>query len=305
MIQYLRHNEIDKSKWDHCISLSSQGLVYAYSWFLDIVSPDWEALIEDDYSSVFPLTHRRKAGINYLYQPYFTQQLGLFCRDNNYSEKKLSDFISAIPEKFRLIEIQLNVSNKANAIDNFKLTERKTHHLDLSGSYETICKNYSENLRRNIKKSEKSELKVSLEISPEDLISLFRKNRGSSIENLKPEDYQTLLLLTKSAKTRNVLECRGIINASNDLIAGALFLKSQHSYIFIFSAVNEEAREKGAMSVIIDSFIKDHSNENKYLDFEGSMDINLARFYKSFGSTEVVYLQLRKNNLPLFIRWLK
>ena len=59
------------------------------------------------------------------------------------------------------------------------------------------------------------------------------------------------------------------------------------------------------MSFLIDSFIKNHSGENKVLDFEGSMDNNLARFYKSFGSEEIVYLQILKNKLPFFIRWLK
>lgn len=56
---------------------------------------------------------------------------------------------------------------------------------------------------------------------------------------------------------------------------------------------------------MIDSFIKEHSREDNILDFEGSMDVNLARFYKSFGSKEVVYLQILKNNLPVIIRWLK
>jgi hypothetical protein len=59
------------------------------------------------------------------------------------------------------------------------------------------------------------------------------------------------------------------------------------------------------MSAIINSFIREHSGEKLYLDFEGSMDANLSRFYKSFGSKEIVYLQIRKNNLPVLLRWLK
>ena len=40
-------------------------------------------------------------------------------------------------------------------------------------------------------------------------------------------------------------------------------------------------------------------------DFEGSNDKNLARFYKSFGSKECVYLQIKKNNLPFPLKLLK
>lgn len=77
-IRYLKHNEIDKIKWDHTIKNSFNHLPYAYSWYLDCVCPNWHALVTENYEFVFPITLRRKAGVKYLYQPYFTQQLGLF-----------------------------------------------------------------------------------------------------------------------------------------------------------------------------------------------------------------------------------
>jgi hypothetical protein len=60
LITYLKHTEIDKYKWDACITRASNSLVYAYSWFLDVVSPNWDALILDDYTAVMPITHRKK-----------------------------------------------------------------------------------------------------------------------------------------------------------------------------------------------------------------------------------------------------
>ena len=81
MIRYLRHNEIDREKWDACIAASENGLVYAYSWYLDVVHPEWEALVMDDYAAVMPLTGGRKFGVEYLFQPFFVQQLGAFSPD--------------------------------------------------------------------------------------------------------------------------------------------------------------------------------------------------------------------------------
>jgi len=46
MIIYHKHHEIDRDRWDECIRKSFNGIIYAYSWYLDIVSPQWEALIE-------------------------------------------------------------------------------------------------------------------------------------------------------------------------------------------------------------------------------------------------------------------
>lgn len=63
MIIFLQHQAIDKQKWDSCIKECGNGMTYAYSWFLDIVSPGWAALVEDDYSAVFPLTQRKNLAL--------------------------------------------------------------------------------------------------------------------------------------------------------------------------------------------------------------------------------------------------
>ncbi|MCO5264962.1 MAG: hypothetical protein M9948_03645 [Lentimicrobium sp.] len=57
------------------------------------------------------------------------------------------------------------------------------------------------------------------------------------------------------------------------------------------------------MSLLIDHFIKNFSGNHLTLDFEGSNDANLARFYSSFGSTRVTYPSIRLNNFPSIIRF--
>ena len=46
MIAYLTHDQIDKSRWDDCIAHAVNGMAYAWSWYLDVVHPGWEALVE-------------------------------------------------------------------------------------------------------------------------------------------------------------------------------------------------------------------------------------------------------------------
>jgi hypothetical protein len=156
LIRHLRNTEIDKTKWDKCINASPAGIAYASSWYLDLVSPGWEALIEDDYAAVFPLTSRKKYGFNYLFQPFFTQQGGLFTQDEIVHAEKTKQFLEFIPSKFKLIEINLNTSNQINSIGDFKISKRRTHHLSLNNSVEELRKNYSDNLKRNLKKAKHS-----------------------------------------------------------------------------------------------------------------------------------------------------
>ncbi len=59
------------------------------------------------------------------------------------------------------------------------------------------------------------------------------------------------------------------------------------------------------MPFLIDSFIRQNAGKNITLDFEGSNDLNLARFYKSFGSKECAYQQVKINRLPFPVNLLK
>jgi hypothetical protein len=302
MIKHLQHSEIDKVKWDSAIDQSTNGVIYAKSWYLDIVSPNWQALVDEDYKSVFPLTCRQKYGFKYLYPPFFTQQLGVFSKEIIGGEA-VNQMLNAIPGGFRFIEINLNHQNSLSSND-FKATTLLTHHLNLNRPYGQISKGYSENLKRNLKKASQNNLQVISGFNNKSLIELFRSTKGQDIHTLKDSDYETFKKLLFECEKRNLLIKLGI-EINNELVAGAIFLRSNHEYILIFSAVNNTARETGAMSFLIDQFIQSHENENMNLDFEGSMDKNLARFYKSFGASEVVYLQIKRNRLPFYLRWLK
>ena len=78
MIVYHKNKEIDHEQWDNCISNSGYAKPYAYSWYLDIMSPGWEALVDDDYDSVFPIPSYIRFGLQYASTPPFLQQLGAF-----------------------------------------------------------------------------------------------------------------------------------------------------------------------------------------------------------------------------------
>lgn len=299
MIRYIQHNDINRSKWDMSIDESFNGLIYAKSWYLDIVAEEWDALVENDYEKIFPLIHRKKWGIRYLYQPVFTQQLGLFSKTLQ-TENSVLAFIHAIPSKFRFAEINLNTFNKFTD-SSIPAGNWLTHELDLINSYTQIRKNYSTNLKRNIAKAEKAGLTVTKNIKPDEIISLFRMNRGKSITTLGDDDYLKLSRLSYSGIYKGVIQTYGVYSAHNSLCAGAIFLQSKKKMIFLFSGLSEEGREDGAMAFLIDSFIRDHEHKHLTLDFEGSNDPNLARFYKSFGSTEITYPHLYLNRLnPIY-----
>lgn len=295
MIKYIQQENINRTKWDMCVDEAFNGLVYAKSWYLDIVADQWDALVENDYEQIFPLVYRKKYGIHYLYQPPFTQQLGLISK-TLLTEESLLKFLDAIPQKFRFAEINLNTFNKLTH-EKYAAAHWLTHELDLINSYEHLAGNYSKNLKRNLKKSAGAGLTVTRNIKPEEIIALFRENRGQTLRNLAEKDYLRLSRLTYSGIYKGVVTTYGIYSEENTLVAAAIFLKNKKKIVFLFSGLNEAGKETGAMAHLIDAFIREHQHNHLTLDFEGSNDPNLARFYRSFGSTEVTYPHVRINRL--------
>lgn len=303
MIQHLSYEQIDKKKWDEAIARAFNGMVYAYSWYLDIVAPGWEALVSDNYQTVMPLTCRSKFGINYLFPPFFVQQLGVFS-SQKLDSTRVKSFIDAIPEKYKLVEITLNSFNRLESSD-YIVRENVNYELDLIQPYEQLFVNYNDNLKRNIKKAKKNHLSINRKVSPDEVIDLFRQNKGKQVGNFKPADYKRLKTLMEVASQKGKGHLWGVNTQEGELCAGAFFVDSNNRAIFLFSGLNETGKQQGAMPYLIDQFINSNSEKTITLDFEGSNDPGLAKFYKSFGSRECVYLFVGINRLPFYLRWLK
>lgn len=302
MIHYKKHSEIDKKKWDACLDRSLNTLPYGYSWYLDVVCAGWEALVEDDYHAVMPLTAGKKYGTHYLYPPYFAQQLGVFS-EGKLSQQKVNDFLLAIPSHYKFIEIHLNTHNTFE-FSSFQAKKNTNIELSLSPSYDILRKKFSDDIKRNIKKAEKHNVEIRRDIPPSGIISIFRKNTGKKINNLGGKHYKTLLLLINTLIGKGYAETRGAF-VNGKLCAGVVWVIQNGRAIFLFSGTDAIAKKTGSMHRVIDTFIKENAGKEMILDFEGSNLAGLARFYKGFGSMETVYLQVRKNNLPKLIKWIK
>ena len=294
MIQYLQHNQIDRAKWD--ATIAECGNIYAYSWYLDIVHPGWEAIIEDDYQVVMPLTGGKKFGINYLFQPYFVQQLGVFSK-TPITPEKTKVFLQSIPSKYRFAEIRLNESNTFN--DNIQSIEyHRNVILDLNQDYASIRANYHTNTKRNLAKAESNNLQLVDTVIPYHVVALFTDNRGALLDKWGKAEYARLIELTKVAVHRKAAFLLGVTEKGvGELLCAAIFMKTNKRITFLFSGLKQEGKDKQAMTYLLDQVIQQNANRPLTFDFEGSDDDNLARFYLGFGGVEVKYPSYTFNRL--------
>lgn len=294
MIHYLKHHQIDKARWDRCISKAVNGRVYACSWYLDLVCPGWEALVEEDYTSVFPLTSRWK-GIYYLYQPFFAQQLGLFSSEI-LTVDKLHEFIAAIPRRFRFIEIHLNTLNKPEE-NLVRVIPRINYELDLISPYEHLVKQYHQNTIRNLKKAKEQKVTIDRRTETDELVTLFMENFGEREGKLRFRDYEVMRHVIEYCRKNNKGFQLGAFSADGKLSAAAFFIREGTRIYYLFAASAMSARENGAMFLLIDSVIRENAAQNFTFDFEGSNDPGVGRFYQGFGASAVTYPMIRINRI--------
>lgn len=294
MIQYLEHNCIDKNRWDICIEKAHNGNIYAFSWYLDVVCGHWDALVNEDYSMVFPLPKRKKLNITYLFQPYFIQQLGLFS-EMPLTEPIMHAFIEAIPREYKYGELNLNHFNPIRSLP-YLLTEQVNLELSLQDTYEKNFNQFTDNHRRNIRKSSVSGLNIVKDSDIQGVIDMFQKGKGMELNRLGEDFYK---MLTKVYKVLMQRDRAGLwmAESNGEACAGVLFAFSHQKAVFLFSASSEKGKKMSAMHFIVDAFIKEYSGKIKVLDFEGSNNSGLARFYSGFGAEHRNYYQMKINRL--------
>ncbi|MEO6819897.1 MAG: hypothetical protein ABI266_08345 [Ginsengibacter sp.] len=298
MIKYIKQEEIDKEKWDKCLENSDNGLVYAYSFYLDAMSKKWDALVAGDYEQIMPLAWNRKYGISYLYQPPFCAQLGIF--GNNISKEIVRSFLESVPKKFKYWDFYLNKSNLF-LIEEYPIYERSNFVLPLNNSYENLSKNYAQSHLRNIKRAIKQENYVKKDIPLEDVIGLA-KAQSQQFSNLSDLDYTNFLEAFTHLKNKNSACTLGVFSKRNQLMASCAFIFSHSRAYYILVGNHPDGRTSGASHLMIDYFIKEYSGKDLLLDFEGSSISSLAFFYKSFGATQENFAGIKVNRLSAIAR---
>jgi len=297
MIRYISAPYLHRKKYDLCINMDRSALVYGYSWYLDTVCERWDALVLNDYDAVWPLPVRRKYGISYAYRPFGVQQLGPFGKKELTAEV-LQAFVQALRDHFRFADIYLRESIPALSSGKGCVFSPQTNYLlRLKRSYEEIYQGIRPSQQRNLRKAEKQKLTLFENDSPEVLLDLFKNNLGQKL-NLSPAFYRNIKKVMYQAIHRGMGRIWTVYGGPNQVCAGAFWLEHRQRSIFLFSGLNEWGRDWQAMPFLINEYLIFQAEKGEWLDFEGSNNPSLARFYQSFGSEPRIYQRLQLNRLP-------
>lgn len=295
-ISFLKHAEIDKNKWDECIKTASNKLIYGYSFYLDMMSAGWDALIQDNYKVVMPLTGRKKFGISYLYQPVFTQQLGIFSKDL-IDEETTRQFIKNAAAQFSFIEINLNYGNEYKpGPKNYNLV------LPLNRTFDELKNTFRKDL---VTKAKNAHLVYENHNDVAEVIHLFKKYYSEKIPHVKEEDYRKLLQLCSLLKRNGQLLLRQVKSSSGNTLSVSILYKDDVRIYYILSATLPGGRSVDANAFLLYEVIKEFSGQELLFDFEGSNIPSIRFFFKKFGAIEQPYASVQINQLPMAKKMIK
>ena len=309
MLKYLRNNQIDKQKWDACVEASAQRLVYALSWYLDVVAPNWAALVceqEEQYKAVMPLPEAKKFGIQYVFQPFFCPQLGAFSTLN----LSLHNFLPALIKQYVLISNYCFNTENTDSLEtapDLEVKQYYTHHLNLAVGYEQLYQEYSRDRKLNLKRAQKAGLTIveSTDIKP--IIQLFQEDAESRIYGgVNPTTYLLLERLYEQLHQRGLATLLYTQTLAGEIDAGCLFITYANKIIYIFNAASKTGRQRNGRSLMIDAVIRKHAGQPFVFDFESPPAVaNIIRVYQGFGSEPIPYYALQLNQLPKPIKLIK
>lgn len=293
-IQYVDHHQIDPTKWDSAILRSPHPLAYGLFEYLNAVcESQWDALIYNDYESVFPLPFKKKFGIKYIVQPVFCQQLGAFGSNVNVSTHH---FLSAIPKRFLRVRLQLNpYFDQTNEVESIqtkpagiiassgKLTTKTNMTIQLSQPLD-----YNKDCKKNLHRLAELPIEYKINaISIREAIDTYRKAWGKQNPEIEDEHYQ---LFANACTDRLSFTVTAHHQKEGDLLGAAIFLitpeNTKRSLHYVCAGPTEAGKSIGVMHGIIDFILNRYKGENMLFDFEGSSIASVASFYKKFGANE-------------------
>jgi hypothetical protein len=298
LIQYLKHNEIDKEKWDICCTKAGDRFWFCKSWFLDLVCPNWNAIVSNDYETVLALPLKRKLGFSYIIQPFMMPQGGVISSLELNSDK-INEFIQLIPSNVKYINLCFNFSNKLLVGNNVK-SIRKNHYIALNMPYSMLRKNYSERVRPNMKTAEKAG-NVVVECNDKSQFIWFYKQYSSWLTTKQKKSHLRLIQTCLKNKTGHIL----LTQINDDITSGVFYFIENKEVVVVIAVSSPIGKKTCAMNLLYDKIVSLYAENDYEIDFTGSSMPGVALFLEGFGAKPDTYPHIVINKLPWFVKLLK
>lgn len=294
-LTYLTSSEIDKVKWNSCVHYATNGNVFGYKFFLDAVAREWNCLVEGDYESVMPLPYDKDVlGRKMVTRPDLLRELGVYSI-HVLSQSRVQQFLEAIPEEYKRVEVALNEQIKLPENLPFKVKECTNYQLLLDVPYEEIAEHYSRALLLNLEKAESSGLRPKANLKPEKVADFYNAHAKSAD---KGKSFHALQRVMWNILHRGWGFAGGVEDENGELVAVDFFIYSHSKVLSLVPVQSPKGERLGALAALHNNFIKSHENKKLIFDFNKKQEDAYA---EQFGAQANVFQEIVKDTRILKI----
>lgn len=278
---------------------------HQYDWW-EMMNENWNVLFasEQNAFAFFPFSLEKKMQFTLIRNPHLTPYSGfLFSKECTYDlkQKLTNQIINELP-KFDLLEIDLlpdfDTKISLKGFDN----SRKITNIISLNSIESQYANLKPALKRQIKKAERNAVKI---IEKDD-IALFYNLHQKTFEKQHQKAKIPFEIFQKAwnyIKTNNCGKLLFAQDSDGNFHAGLILVHDHNTAYYLSGGTDHNFYGSGAMSLLMWKSIEmSISQKLKFFDFEGSMLLNVNRFFQNFGGDEIEYLVMQKSNSVLY-KW--
>lgn len=304
-ISHFRHDEIDRQVWNDFIRSSPMGAMYGLGEYLDIISPNWGALVinkGEKWLAVMPWFQDTKWGMKRMYQPLLCQFQGIYWSDFPKEAYKQYEWkrkvVTMMVEKADSLCSRFH-SNFAPSFDyplpfywdGYNLAPRFSYGIDLKAPLPEL----SERHRRSIKKITDSNVQWNIKGHKSEFLNALRASFNTKGVQLKDQHYQSVeRIIDTFLKTEEaiLLECR---DKGGNWLCGMLLYAFGNTFTYYLGASSEQGRKENAMTFLMnEAILLAKARDASYFDFEGSMIKNVETFFRGFGATPRLFFEISK-----------
>lgn len=298
--------------WMDCVCAGKTWDVFLF--FANDVSPDAIAADEDYLDSnllaAMPYLIGERLKMKYVLMPQETQIGGLWV-----NEKKRDDFqqnndilatvynffvkkISALNLYYYYQQFPIN-SPIIPWIDkrDFKIKKRITYRIEAIEDLDMLIENFSKNIKRQLHKS--LSLRIDWSVEPEQFYAFHTQSMLQRKKKLAYSREFFLVLQQKVCKYEQGC-ILSIKNQENTILAAAFLVWDSVSLYYLIPAYDPQHKNSGASALLVLEAIKLAQRKKLIFDFEGSMNSNIAKFYKQFASVPTTYYSVERVYKPIF-----
>ncbi|MEI9956105.1 MAG: GNAT family N-acetyltransferase [Ferruginibacter sp.] len=222
----------------------------------------------------------------------------MFFLQLKFPTKTLQSFIELAFDKFKFAEITFNFLNDIAALKNFSNKARNNYVLPLTNAYSDIAALYHSSITKDLKRSKKFDVVYKATPDYASVLKLYETLYKKRLEKWADKDVANFSIICKKMLQENNLVVRNVHDKNGAILAAVILLKDDKRLYNIISCITTEGRRMGVNHLLYNELIKEFSNSNYCLDFEGSDIKGVAEFYSRFPTINEQYAFVKWNNLP-------